>query len=634
MTIFRDAELPSELPKGDDAPRPRWELPDLFDFDYYVESDEHAKSQTLAGRQSLAKRDRGLYLERIKARIKQPEHSPAHRRQALRLWLAERRRAEDRNLVPLLPGASFERSQRVVTMILVVLGLIVGATLASALLQYDGTHPVNVSWFVFVMVVVQLGLVGFTLSAWFLRRSKSIQQALRDVSLLAQLIRPLFAQVAHWIQRHRLGHLPPEVRERAKSRQGLLQAHFSLYGPASYLPMLVPVQAFGIAFNIGAIVMTLLLEWFTDLAFGWGSALNIDPAVIYHLARFIATPWSWLFGEGVGYPSLAEVAGTRIHLKDPLHLLDAQHLRAWRWFLVFAVIAYGLIPRLALLGLSVFVQRRALDALPFTHQRTQALYTRLVTPDLDTGLGRTGDGPEMPIPGPLKPISGARAAPRADAAPPGSDKPQDQDAKPPAPQHPKRKSAPSPMDAGSGATVPAPAAGRTQIAADSCVLLLHVDVADVLAEDDHGRLQQLLRHCSGWRVGASATFGGGTAMADRAIALLEDCVWDAPPARVALVDDGSQPPITERLSFLRRVRATVGDSAQILVSLIGDPEGEDTLPAVSDFDLADWQSKIEQLADPYLRLAMLAPRPEEGDDGADAAASAPSGRQPSHAEDD
>jgi hypothetical protein len=569
---------------GDDTPNPRWTIPDLIDFDYYVEADEHHKQNASGVRESLAKRDRSLYLERVKPRIEQSEHTPAHRRRALRLWLAERRRAEDPELRPLLPGASFARAQRLVTLLLAVVGLIGGGALASALLHYDGVRPVNVSWFIFVLVILQLLLSAGTVTAWSLRRSKSMQQALRDVSLLAHLIRPLFARVAHWVQRHRLGQAPPEVRDRAQARQGLLQAHFSLYGPASYLPMLVPVQAFGIGFNIGAIVVTLLLEWFSDLAFGWGSALNVDPGTIFTLAKFIAWPWSWLFGEGVGYPTLAEVAGTRINLKDPLYLLDAEHLRAWRWFVVLAVFSYGLMPRLLLLGLSAFVQRYALERLPFTHQRTQALYTRLVTPELDTDLGHTGAGPQMPIPAPLTPVTTARAAPQAEPEPE------------PAAQPPQPK--------------PRPTAVPPPIPADACVLLLHVDVADVLEEADHGRLQQLLRQCCGWRVAHSATYGGGSAMAERAIALITDNTWQAPPARIALIDDGSQPPITERLRFLRRVRAAAGDQAQIVVSLIGDPQDDDPLPPIVAFDFGDWQRKIEQLADPYLRLTQLVPTPQ------------------------
>ena len=113
----------------------------------------------------------------------------------------------------------------------------------------------------------------------------------------------------------------------------------------------------------------------------------IMPCVVIQL------PWSWLFGEGIGYPTLEQVAGTRISLKDPLFVLDAEHLRSWRWFLVLAVLTYGLLPRVGLLGLSVLKQRRALAALPFTHQGAQAPYARMITPSLETGRASTGSGP-------------------------------------------------------------------------------------------------------------------------------------------------------------------------------------------------------------------------------------------------
>jgi hypothetical protein len=82
---------------------------------------------------------------------------------------------------------------------------------------------------------------------------------------------------------------------------------------------------------------------------------------------------------------------------------------------------------------------------------------------------------------------------------------------------------------------------------------------------------------------------------------------------VALLADGSQPPITETLRFLRAVRAAAGEHAQLLVLLVGDPDGNDALPPLPVFEFQDWQSKIEQLGDPYLRLEMLAGPAEEAD---------------------
>jgi hypothetical protein len=149
--------------------------------------------------------------------------------------------------------------------------------------------------------------------------------------------------------------------------------------------------------------------------------------------------------------------------------------------------------------------------------------------------------------------------------------------------------------------------------ADACMLLLHIDVADLLEEQDHARLQQLLRSQTGWRVAAAATYGGGRAMADQTVELISNAIWSAPPARIALIQDGSQPPITENLRFLRSIRAAAGEQAQVLLALIGDPDDDenDPLPALSDFDFADWQRKIDQMGDPYLRLVMLAPPEEE-----------------------
>jgi hypothetical protein len=56
------------------------------------------------------------------------------------------------------------------------------------------------------------------------------------------------------------------------------------------------------------------------------------------------------------------------------------------------------------------------------------------------------------------------------------------------------------------------------------------------------------------------------------------------------------------------VRAAAGEHAQLLLALIGDPgdDDHDALPPLSEFDFNDWQRKIEQMADPYLRLVMLA----------------------------
>jgi hypothetical protein len=371
----------------------RWTVADLIDLDHYLDLDDQGLRQGQAPRERLNERDRALYLGDIQGRLDVEPHTPPHRRGALRHWLSARRRAEDPLLRDLLPGSAFVRSQRLVTFGLALLGFFLGVGLASALLHYDGRHPVNVAWYLFILVFVQLALALATALAWGLRRSRAVSGVIRDVSLLSHLVRPLFTKAAGYIQRHRLLHIPQDLREGAAARRGLTEAHFALYGPAAYLPFLIAAQVFGIGFNLGVIAITLALEWFTDLAFGWGSALEVSPQVVHEIARAIAAPWGWLVGEGVGYPTLEQVAGSRISLKDPLTSLQAADLRSWRWFLVLSVTTYGMLPRLLLLGASMLAQRRALAALPFTHGRTQALYARLVTPSLGGAEGLERRGP-------------------------------------------------------------------------------------------------------------------------------------------------------------------------------------------------------------------------------------------------
>ena len=622
----RPPEFDPVSPAG--GPKPgtddRWTVPDLIDFEYYLERDEIDLRERPAARAALADRDRAIYLDEVAPGLAGLDpHSSPHRRGSLRRWLTARRAAEPPDLRDLLPGTAFDHAQRLGTLILAVVGFLIGIGAASTLLNYDGRLPVNVFWYLFLLVGVQFLLIGGGVLTWVLRRSRPVGATIQDVTLLGRLIRPLFTRIGNWVQQQRLAHASQEVRDRARAGTGMLKSQYQLYGPVTYLPVLVPAQVFGVAFNLGVILTTIALEWFTDLAFGWGSALDVGPQAVYELARAVATPWSWLLGEGVGYPSLDQVAGSRINLKDPLFLLDAGHLRSWRWFLVLAVLTYGLLPRLGLLLASIYAQRHLLDRLPFTHARTQALYARLVTPRLETGTGGSGQGPAMPIPAPL--------VPRVHRQPKPERKPQLEPRLRPEPTLPPRSQlAPTvqPQPAlrselrlveSQPEAVPEPPSRPPVlgfaggIAPDACLLLIHVDVDDLIEDQDRPRLARLLAAHTGWRVASTASFGSGTLMTEGVIQWLAEQDWQAPPARVVILMDGSQPPITENLRFLRELRAAAGTHAQLLLALVGDPQDDDPLPPVRAFDFTDWQRKIDALGDPYLRLAMLAPPHSDGE---------------------
>jgi hypothetical protein len=751
----------TDPPKDDDSRETdRWTVADLIDLEYYLGADEQLLHEGTAARSALTERDRTLYLNRIAPAVATIlPHTTLHRRRSLRRWLRERRAAERPERRLLLPGRTFVQAQRLTALGLAVLGFLIGIGAASALLSYDGHRPINVALYIFLLVFVQFLLVGGATIAWLVRRARPVGQTVRDLSLLGRLIRPLVTQVSHLLLRQHLASTRQEVKDGTATQVGRLRSQFALYGPVSFLPMLIPAQVFGVAFNLGVILTTIGLESFTDLAFGWQTALDLSPQFIHDLARVVATPWGWLFGEGVGYPSLEQVAGSRILLKDPLYLLDADHLRSWRWFLVLAVCTYGLLPRLLLLGVSLLTQRHLLERLPFTQGRTQALYARLLTPTVETATHGSGHGTAMPIPAPVthqgplaRPIAapptrpttphltdqvaltgsmgaalqstpvpvaergksapecqnpeptplpttthlGAAASrpatpkpapaaaaeqrrpahevlprpgtgpktkfktegpphpetrPTTDSAPgPAPDsrlkpppQPDLQSAPKPIPvlasepeqqarfapgSRPPPTSTPQPIAKPQAQSEPAvepapePTAAplkphRTEvpgsIAADACLVLVQLDVDELIKEAQRPRMAELVGALTGWRVAASASFGSGSAMTAGVVNWVEGQRWQAPPARVAVIMDGSQPPITENLHFLRELRAAAGTQAQVLLALVGDPQDDDPLPPVRAFDFTDWQRKIAQLGDPYLRLDMLAPGGGGGD---------------------
>lgn len=568
--------------------RGRWSMGDLLDFEDFSQAERQLPPDE---RDRLASADRQRYLEAFQPVLMgKQEQSLAHRRATLLLWLRQRRAAiaPDDRPIP-TSGRLFVSAQRLLSWAMWLLGLLVGALLASALLNYDGRQPINISWYLFALVFLPLLMLLGAGFGWLLRRTPIIRGGLSDIGLLGLVMRPLFTGLMGWFQRRLLTQWSSKPQAVLGTMAGHFQASRSLHGSIAAYPMLLPLQLFGIAFNLGVLLATILLAWFSDLAFGWGSALDVSAEQVHALTRVIAWPWHWWLAEGVGLPTPEQVAGTRIALKDPLFFQSAEDLRSWRWFLVLSVLTYGLLPRLLLLALTHWLQARSLARLPLTHRTAQEVYARMLTPRLEFG-GVSQSGAEMPIPAPAASgqESGAgTAASQASISPRASSLVME-----------------PPLVCPSETSQVA-----SKIAANACLALVHIDIAELLDPPECERLGRLLQSISGWRPVELLEIGGGQSKLEPTLARIREANWQSPPGRLALVMDGSQPPITEHLRLLRALRAALGDQGQLLLALTGDPEDTDTLPPLSEFEFTDWQRKIEQLGDPYLRLERLAPDP-------------------------
>lgn len=305
-------------------------------------------------------------------------------------WLDRRSAGSDASL-----GEQALRAQRVVRLLLALLGLALGAGASLALFAYDGSHPVNVLRVVGFFVALQLVLVALTLvlllpDAW--RRRLPGLAALQDVLALAS--------PGRW--QPALRRLLPAAQRAALDRAGgLVLRHQRLYGPAQKWLWLSASQLFAVCFHASALAAAAALVALSDLAFGWSTTLDIDAGWIQRGAALLAAPWAWALPEAV--PDLELVQATRYFRGEGGIAVDPVRSAQWWRFLLACMASYALAPRLVLLGVAALRQRAALRRvfaeLPGAAELRERLDTRWVSTAADAPEGPApSGGPRAPAP--------------------------------------------------------------------------------------------------------------------------------------------------------------------------------------------------------------------------------------------
>ncbi len=513
----------------------RWELQDLVDLEYFLHMDEN-RMDIHAG-----KEEREMYLERLlpMLRIERP-HKTHHRRVLLRLWLEERRRLEKDKSTELflLPGEMFIAFCRMMQAGGAFTGCCLGFGGAVAFLHYSGKEPLNVWTYLLLFVGVQMGLLALLLLSAMVSRGLG---ARRPPALLRFALAPLFSRMVYIAA----AQLTAEQRGRMQAAAGLVSAKSKLYGKVFAVPFVITAQLFGVGFNLGLLGGTLLRVLGSDLAFGWQSTVQWSAKSVYALVEILAVPWAWVIPAPLAHPTLAQVEGSRIFFKDGIRHLATQDLVSWWPFLIFAVICYGLLPRLLLLISALAVQGRLLARLPFDHAACDQLLLRLTTPVLET----TGEPPVSVE------IQRKTGAPDIGGAMVGG----------------------LPADWGTGAVV----------------ALVPVEISSGGRE---GQLQALIK----------AQFGFSPAgirimpVAPMEARSLLKSLADQGVTHVLLLQEAWQPPIFELLRFFKEARAIFGPRTRLDILLIGRPGPETPWTKAQKTDSEIWTQRIAALADPYL----------------------------------
>ena len=515
----------------------RWRICDLIDLEYFLHREAHAEESA-----SLrASRERDIYLTTLRRPMN--GDTPLSRRELIRGWLDAMREREESPL----PGEVFQEIRRIAMIAAVVLGLVSGIGLALSLLGYTGTEPLNVSAYLGAAVFSQMLLLLLLLLVFCFRAAS---RSLVRSSVLAGLLGRILANLVFKARARAFEGIDGPGREALAAATGLLRGRRKVYGTLFFWPVFTAMQSFAVCFNTGLLGATLLRLTGTDVAFGWQSTFQVSSRVVFRIVETIAAPWSGFLPRGLAHPTLAQIEGSRMILKEGIYHLATADLVSWWPFLCLSVIFYGLLPRLVLLVAGVAVQRRLLARLRFDHGDCDALVSRMLSP-----VVRTTGNPSTP--------SGERDLLDGEQTPDSRELP------------------------------PAGVAARF-------VAL----VPDEIFEESEG-LEAVAAKELGVRLTGKKKIGAGTGRDQSVFDFLETVGESEGLDGVFVLQEAWQPPIQETLLFLKGLRGRLGERGKIVVALIGKPAPDTIFTPVREEDWRIWRGKTGALGDPYLRAERL-----------------------------
>ncbi len=530
-----------------------WNIADLIDLHYFFQTDESLR--TREGEKTLAKRDRVIYLAKIEPQLGQADAIPP--RLLVRKWLDIRRlqyRQGKGHEGQVLPGAVWQELTLVSRWLFLFVGLFVGTGLAGSFLIYSGTAPLNVSAYVALFVLVQLLFLAVQLLLFLYRRLRRIPMESSSLyTLLGRLLIKGVDGLRRKLQRKMTGRQRLDLAALVGGIEQRKELAALLIWPAFLL-----MQLFGVGFNVGVLGVTLAKVVFSDIAFGWQSSLQLTAEAVAGLVKWIALPWSWAMANG--YPSLEQIKGSQMVLKEGILHLETIDLLSWWPFLCCAVAVYGLLPRLLLVGLSVVQQRRSLERLHFSTLRIKPLIQRMTAPRIDTN-------------GVAVPSHTASSASRQQQVA--------QDA---------------PVVDSQDEILPG-----SEVDGEVCFAM----IPDELYEDcPLAAFLALLSPSVGPARIECLRYGMPGAESDYLYALNE-AAQASRLAGVMLLQEAWQPPLRETETFLRNLRQVAGKTTPLTILLVGKPAADTMLTSVDPGQLQVWVQKMRAFGDPCLDVIPL-----------------------------
>ena len=369
-------------------------LEDILDLDFLLSLDE--ESATGSDPDHLAERDREIFKD-----IDDPELDDTG---LILRWVEYRRLlfANDKGNRALLPGGIYASFYRWAARGMTVAGLVLGILMAYAFLAYHGSQPVNVTVFITFFILFQ-GVLSLTALGVMLHRMYRNRAGHSRAPVVQTLFASIFYQRLNRLA-ERAADLPGGSHLKALGEKGaFLNMKNREYNGIVFWPFFCLTSLFALGFSTGAFCGTLFRVAVTDLAFGWQSTLFTSGAQIHSFVSWLALPWSWIMPEALVAPSLAEIEGSRILLKEGIAGLATAHLVAWWPFLCMGILVYGVLARAGLVVAGYQAQKGALARFDFSRPKFRRLAGRMRSPRMKVTIREAGGSeasPRSPLPVP------------------------------------------------------------------------------------------------------------------------------------------------------------------------------------------------------------------------------------------
>lgn len=462
----------------------------------------------------------------------------------LSTWIQTRRIDEFKDENHSSPGTLFSRGQSLASTLISLKGFIVGLFAGWAFFTYAGTSPINVLQFLLFFVFSQLLVTGFLFIGLCVKKLlPGIKVPDTSFYLLYNLGKKLFI----FINRKWFDSISGSKRESVRHAYGIIKSKNQLYGSLFYWPIFSLAQLFGITFNIGLLATTFTKIITSDLAFGWQSTLQLSSSAILKMVHLLSMPWSWLLPSGTGSPTLAEIAGSHIILKDGIYHLTTADLVAWWPFLLLCLITYGLLIRIVFYISARFMENRSLAGLDCSTPQCMSLLRRMQTPVVSTqAVAEPNEELTKTVP----------------------------------PSH-----SPKPLPS-SSTLLPQ-------------LLLIPGDIVDAC---DSGAISSFMQ-TKGCEVVDRHQFMLGYDEDQQLLQTLRQRSWNKKEG-VTIIMEAWMVPLVDFLVFLKDLRLLSTPTTNIEVALTGEIHNA-LFTDVRPKDMEIWRKKIESIGDPYIHLAPI-----------------------------